>query len=203
MERSICAGGRSSRKPSASSTSAEPEAEETARFPCFATPAPAAAATSAAAVEMLNVRAPSPPVPGRVDQVLAVGPHREDVLAHGFGAARDLVRALALEPERDEEAADLRRRRLAAHDLVHDVARLAPREVAPFEQPRERLLDRHRRPSRKLRPSAGPSGVSTDSGWNWMPITGNSRWRTAITSPSSAVAQTSSSAGTVVAASEW
>ena len=58
-------------------------------------------------------------------------------------------------------------------------------------------------PSRKLRPSAGPSGVSTDSGWNWMPITGNSRWRTAITSPSSAVAQTSSSSGTVTAASEW
>ena len=50
-------------KPSASSTSAEPEADETARLPCFATPAPAAAATSAAAVEMLSVRAPSPPVP--------------------------------------------------------------------------------------------------------------------------------------------
>ena len=38
-------------------------ADETARLPCFATPAPAAAATRAAAVEMLIVRAASPPVP--------------------------------------------------------------------------------------------------------------------------------------------
>ena len=50
-------------KPSASRTSADPDADETARLPCFATPAPAAAATSAAAVEMLIVLAPSPPVP--------------------------------------------------------------------------------------------------------------------------------------------
>ena len=58
---------------------------------------------------------------------------------------------LALEPERDEEAAHLGRGRLAAHDLVHDVARLGLREVASVEQPRERFLDRHRLPSRKLR----------------------------------------------------
>ena len=60
---SIRSTGCSSGKPSASSTSAEPEADETARLPCFATPAPAAAATIAAAVEMLIVLAPSPPVP--------------------------------------------------------------------------------------------------------------------------------------------
>ena len=43
-------------------------------------------------------------------------------------------------------------------------------------------------PSRKFRASAGPSGVSTDSGWNCTPSTRSSRWRTAITSPSAAVA---------------
>ncbi len=42
------------------------------------------------------------------------------------------------------------------------------------EQLRDRSLD-HRRPSRKLRASAGPSGVSTDSGWNWTPTIGNVR----------------------------
>ena len=63
IDRSIRSTGCSSEKPSASSTSAEPEADETARLPCFATPAPAAAATIAAAVEMLIVLAPSPPVP--------------------------------------------------------------------------------------------------------------------------------------------
>ena len=56
-------GGRSTRTPSASSTSAEPRPSSTARLPCLATPAPAPAATSAAVVETLNVRSPSPPVP--------------------------------------------------------------------------------------------------------------------------------------------
>ena len=28
-----------------------------------------------------------------------------------------------------------------------------------------------------------PSGVSTDSGWNWTPSAGSSRWRMAITTP--------------------
>jgi len=49
--------------PRASSTSAEPHLLLTARLPCFTTGAPAPAATIAAAVLMLNVNAPSPPVP--------------------------------------------------------------------------------------------------------------------------------------------
>jgi len=63
IDLAIRSGGCSSVKPSASRTSADPDTEETARFPCFATAAPAAAATIAAVVEMLNVRPPSPPVP--------------------------------------------------------------------------------------------------------------------------------------------
>ena len=110
-----------------------------------------------------------------VDEILPPRSHREDVLAHRLRASRDLVGALPFQPQRDEEASHLRGGRLAAHDLVHHVARLAAREVAPLEQVGERLLDRHRLPSRKLRPSAGPSGVSTDSGWNWIPTTGRSR----------------------------
>ncbi len=49
--------------PRAASTSALPERLETERLPCLATGTPAAAATRAAAVEMLNVPRPSPPVP--------------------------------------------------------------------------------------------------------------------------------------------
>jgi AAA+ ATPase superfamily predicted ATPase len=50
-----------------------------------------------------------------------------------------------------------------------------------------------------------PSSVRIDSGWNWMPSTGCSRWRMPITSPSGAVAVTSRTSGSVVAetASEW
>ena len=58
-----CSTGKSIRTPSASITSAEPLPECDARLPCFATRAPAAAATMAAAVEILNVANPLPPVP--------------------------------------------------------------------------------------------------------------------------------------------
>ena len=51
------------RMPSASRTSADPDRDVIARLPCLATGTPAAAATSAAVVEMLNVPLPSPPVP--------------------------------------------------------------------------------------------------------------------------------------------
>ena len=44
-------------------TSALPDLLETARLPCFATRTPAPATTNATVVEILNVSAPSPPVP--------------------------------------------------------------------------------------------------------------------------------------------
>src|SRR5207244_4471287 len=138
---------------------------------------------------------------GGVDEVLALRPHRQHVIAHRLRAARDLVRRLSLQTQRDQEAADLCGCRLTAHDRAHHLARLLPREVAAVEQLLQRLLDHLR--SRKFRAICPPWGVSTDSGWNWTPSTGSSRWRTAITSPSSARADTSSSSGTRVAASEW
>src|SRR6266446_476226 len=63
MHCATCGGVRARFTPSASSTSALPDLLETERPPCLATFAPAAAATNAAAVDMLNVCAPSPPVP--------------------------------------------------------------------------------------------------------------------------------------------
>ena len=56
-------GARSILTPSAFMTSALPEALLTPRLPCLATLAPAPQATSAEAVEMLNVPLRSPPVP--------------------------------------------------------------------------------------------------------------------------------------------
>jgi hypothetical protein len=49
--------------PNASNTSADPHLLDALRFPCFATGIPAAAVMRAAAVEILNVLAWSPPVP--------------------------------------------------------------------------------------------------------------------------------------------
>src|ERR1700682_2821842 len=59
----VCAGLSALLAPSASSTSALPEDEDTERPMCFATLAPAAAAMNAAQVETLKVCAASPPVP--------------------------------------------------------------------------------------------------------------------------------------------
>ena len=63
MHRFTEAGLSSSFTPFASSMSALPTVLEAARLPCFATFTPQAAVTTAAAVEMLNVPIPSPPVP--------------------------------------------------------------------------------------------------------------------------------------------
>ncbi len=49
--------------PSAVSTSAEPDFDDNARLPCFATGTPQPATTSALAVEMLKLPEASPPVP--------------------------------------------------------------------------------------------------------------------------------------------
>ena len=61
--RCAIASGASTFTPQASNTSAEPHREETDRLPCFTTGRPQAAATTAAAVEILSVPWPSPPVP--------------------------------------------------------------------------------------------------------------------------------------------
>ncbi len=62
-EYATCSDSRSIRAPRASSTSALPQRLVAERLPCLATEAPAAAARMPAAVETLNVPAPSPPVP--------------------------------------------------------------------------------------------------------------------------------------------
>ena len=61
--RSTTSTGASMTTPRASSTSAEPARDDSARLPCLATVAPAAAATIAARVDTLTVPEPSPPVP--------------------------------------------------------------------------------------------------------------------------------------------
>ena len=63
MQAATSSGDRSIRAPAASSTSALPLAPDAARLPCYAMFPPAPATTKAAAVEILNVPIPSPPVP--------------------------------------------------------------------------------------------------------------------------------------------
>ena len=168
IEAAIRSGGSSSDRPSSSRTSAEPQAELAARFPCFATAAPAAAATIAAAVEMLNVRAPSPPVPTTSTTGDRVGTTGTTCSRMRLREAGDLVDGLALGAQADEQRADLRGRRLALHHAVHHRARLVARQVAPVGE----RGDRRRDHERKFLAIAGPSGVRTLSGWNWTPSIG-------------------------------
>ena len=62
MQREIASGASSMRTPSAASTSAAPQREDSARLPCLATGTPAPATMKAAQVEMLNEPDASPPV---------------------------------------------------------------------------------------------------------------------------------------------
>jgi len=105
-----------------------------------------------------------------VDQVVAARRHGKDVRPHRLRAARDLVGRLALGAERDEETGDLRLGRLARHDPRHRLARLLARQAPAVYD----LGDRARDHDRKFLAIAGPSGVSTLSGWNWTPSTGSS-----------------------------
>ena len=170
IESAIRSGDSSSAKPSASSTSAEPDADETARLPCLATPAPAAAATRAAAVEMLIVAWPSPPVPAVSTRSVR------------FGATdTPRPRIASAKPAISSGVSPFRRRAtrkppiwawVASPAMISSITARAcgAVEVVAVEQPSERLLD-HR--DRKFRQRSGPSGVSTDSGWNCTPSTGS------------------------------
>ena len=152
------------RTPSASSTSADPHRDDTARLPCLAIGTPAAAATSAAEVEMLNVSAPSPPVPQVSTSPSRLGIAGRRVGAHRPGAAGDLVGCLALHPQRHHERGDLGRAGVAAHHLHHGRVGLLAGEVAAVHQLFDRLSDHGCSIARKFAIRTRPCGVSTDSG---------------------------------------
>src|SRR5206468_5639711 len=98
------------------------------------------------------------------------------------------------------------------HDRLERRARLGRRQTSPVHHLHEDVLQpvlhrphppRVRR--RKFLRSALPSRVSTDSGWNCTPSVGWRLWRSPMMTPSSVLAETSSSAGTLPGSttSEW
>src|SRR5439155_13567802 len=127
---------------------------------------------------------------GRVHEVPALWPHREHVIAHRLGTARDLVGRLSFDTQRDQKASDLSRCGFAAHDRAHHLSRVLARQVVAVEQPLQRLLDHVR--SRRFRAISRPRGVSTDWGRYWTPTTPSRGWRTASTPPACAWAELAS-----------
>ena len=127
MQWPICSGLRSILTPSAASTSAAPDFDDSARLPCLATGTPAPATMSAAQVEMLNEPDASPPVPttsmasgGAVDA--------QHLRAHRGDGAGDLVDGLAAHAQRHQERAHLRGRRFAGHHLLEGAGRFVAAE---------------------------------------------------------------------------
>ena len=197
--------------PSASSTSALPEDEDTERPMCFATFAPAAAATNAAQVETLKVCAPSPPVPQVSTRC------RSSFTSTGVASSRITCAAAAISPMVSfftrrpmMKPAICAGRQLAAHDLAHDVQHLVVEHLAVLDGALDRLGDGDLLhgsclPCRKFCSILCPCSVSRASGWNCTPSTGRLRWRRPMISPSSDCAVTSRQAGRLARSttSEW
>ena len=127
--------------PRAASASADPVRLVTARLPCLATGTPAAATTSAAAVLMLNVPEPSPPVPQVSMQGGARGTNGGHVAAQGQGGAGDFLGRFALEPQRREQQADLPIGTVSLHDRVDRGGHLVHRQVFAGRQPAQGCLE--------------------------------------------------------------
>src|SRR5262249_59145771 len=127
-------------------------------------------------------------------------------LAHDLRGGGDVADGLLLDPQADDEAGDLRRRELAAHDLAHDMQHLVVEHLAVLDRALDRFGYRdllHARlpiafpiafpvafPSRKFCSILCPCSVSSSSGWNCTPSTARPRWRSPIISPSSVCAVT-------------
>ena len=154
--------------------------------------------------------APAATRPRRVQKVRGERVDVDRQLAHRARQPGELVDRLALGAQGDQKAGDLRRRHRAAHDLGQYRRSLGGAQVAPAGDRVERigdqlvgLLTHAASPPRKLASRAIPSSVSTDSGWNWTPSAGSSRWRMPISTPSPRALTSRQSGRSSATISEW
>ena len=212
MQRATCSGVSPMFTPSASSTSALPDLLDTERLPCLATLAPAAAATKAAAVEMLKVCALSPPVPQVSSRCAWSGTSTlRGELAHHLRGRGDLADRLLLHPQADDDRGDQRRRQLPAHHLAHERDHLLVEDLAVLDDADQRVLWFHDLPRCRRCPSM--ARLAQEIAQQLVPLLGQDRlgvelhpldrqrvvWRTPMMSPSSVQAVTSSVAGRTAA----
>ena len=132
-ERAASAGVKSTLMPSASTTSALPTGEVTARLPCLATVTPAAAHRMATVVEMLNVLKRSPPVPttsriSRASRQVGINRRRNGFVTQGTGERGDFVRRFAFLRQRGQKVGFDGRRNFFISQLFHGLTNLPVRE---------------------------------------------------------------------------
>ena len=176
------------------------------RLPCLATAQPAPAATSAAAVEMLKVDGP-PPVPAVSTRSSRPASTVGGEPAHRPRQPDQLGDGLALRAQGDQEGAGLHLAGAALHDLVEHRRGVVGGQVRAradrVDRAGEDVVGHLRSIARKFARMSLPCGVSTDSGWNWTPSAGSSRWRTPITTSPYVALSSSSSGSSGSATSEW
>ena len=146
MHSATCAGVRSIDAPSASSTSALPDFDDTLRPPCLATRAPAAAATNIDAVEMLKLERAIAAGADDVEQMRVVARHRHlgRQLAHHPRRAGDLADGFLLHAQAGDDRRRHQRADLAAHDLAHQRDHLVVEDLAVLDRALQRFLRRDR-----------------------------------------------------------
>ena len=175
------------------------------RLPCLATAQPAPAATRAAVVETLKVEGP-PPVPAvstRSERLLETGAASERIVRASptsSGTVSPLARrAIRKAPvwtgsARPSMISAKHRRGVVGGEVIAGADRV--------DRPADDVVG-HQLSPRKFFSSDLPCGVRTDSGWNWTPSAGSSRWRAPITTSPSEALSSSSSGRSGSATSEW
>ena len=114
--------------PSACSTSAAPDFDDSARLPCLATGTPAPATMKAAQVEMLNEPEASPPVP--TTSMASAGAFTPSILARMVVTAPVISSTVSPRTrKRHQQRAHLRGRRFARHHAVEGGGRFLAREA--------------------------------------------------------------------------
>ena len=169
--------------PRAASTSAAPLLEEAARLPCLATGTLQAAHTNATAVEIFERAGLVAAGAAHIDRV-GQGGDAQHLLAHRGDGAGDLVDRLAAHPHRHQEAAHLRRRRLARHHDGERQLRLGAGQRAALRREPDEALEvgdgrcRHGRGQGALIAArASRRGCSRRRAGNWRAACGRARSR--------------------------
>src|SRR5436190_1458305 len=109
-------------------------------------------------------------------------------LAHDLRGRRNLADRFLLHAQAYDEAGDLCRAELAAHDLAHHVQHLVVEHLAVLDSALDGFGDgdllHDVAPSMKFCSILCPCSVSRASGWNCTPSTRRLRWRSPMISPS-------------------
>ena len=185
MQRPTCSGSSSMLTPRASSRSAEPHLLVLERLPCLATAQPAAGGDQRRRGRDVEGRGAAAGA-GGVDQVRAAAgrpaPPASASSAPGRPArARSPPWPAARSGRRRSAPRSARPSMISASTAeAWSAVRWSPAQTASIARVTMSLGIGSASP-RKFRSRCFPCGVSTDSGWNWTPSAGSSRWRAPIT----------------------